>query len=71
MNCEEKNAYNASVYAEFEECKSVEKYVKLFDFKHFQNFFRFDYDSSKRRRKTLSDGVYVSVVLDVESGNIR
>ena len=48
-----------------------ERYLKILDFRHFESFFRFDKDGSNRRKKTLSNGVDVSVVLDVVTGNTR
>ena len=53
-------------------CKTTqERYLKILDFRHFESFFRFDKDGSNRRKKTLSNGVDVSVVLDVVTGNTR
>lgn len=37
----------ASVYAEFDDCPRVGKFVKLFDFRHFERFFRFDQSDRK------------------------
>ena len=39
---EETTGCKASVYAEFDDCPRVGKFVKLFDFRHFERFFRFD-----------------------------
>lgn len=52
-------------------CTTSDRYVKILDFRHFESFFRFDKDGSNRRKKTLSNGVDVSVVLDVVTGNTR
>ena len=53
-----------------------EGFVKILDFRHFERFFRFDQSDgsfSKSDRKTykkaISDGVNVSVVLDMVSRN--
>ena len=66
---EEARAQKARVYAEFDDCPRVEKYVKLFDFRHFERFFRFDQSDRKTYKKAISDGVNVSVVLDSVCGN--
>lgn len=39
---EETTGCEASVYEEFDDCPRVEKYVKLFGFRHSKRFFRFD-----------------------------
>ena len=44
-------------------------YVKLLDFRHFERFFRFDQSDRKSYKKAISDGVNVSVVLDMVCGN--
>ena len=59
----------ASVYAEFDDCPRVGKFVKLLDFRHFERFFRFDHSDRKTYKKAISDGVNVSVVLDCGFGN--
>ena len=59
----------ASVYAEFDDCPRVGKFVKLLDFRHFERFFRFDQSDQKTYKKAISDGVNVSVVLDCGFGN--
>ena len=59
----------ASVYAEFDDCTRVGKFVKLLDFRHFERFFRFDQSDRKTYKKAISDGVNVSVVLDCGFGN--
>ena len=66
---EETTGCKASVYEEFDDCPRVEKYVKLFDFRHFERFFRFDQSDRKTYKKAISDGVNVSVVLDSVCGN--
>ena len=52
-------------------CTTSGRYVRILDFRHFESFFRFDKNGSNRRKKTLSSGVDVSVVLDVVIGNTR
>ena len=52
-------------------CTTSGRYVRILDFRHFESFFRFDKNGSNRRKKTLSNGVDVSVVLDVVIGNTR
>ncbi len=50
--------------------------VKILDFRHFERFFRFDQSDRENKansrigmKKAISDGVNVSVVLDMECGN--
>ena len=52
-------------------CTTSGRYVRILDFRHFESFFRFDKNGSNRRKKALSNGVDVSVVLDVVIGNTR
>ena len=66
---EETTGCKASVYAEFDDCPQVGKFVKVFDFRHFERFFRFDQSDRKTYKKAISDGVNVSVVLDCGFGN--
>ena len=66
---EETTGCKASVYEEFDDCPEVEKYVNLFDFRHFERFFRFDQSDRKTYKKAISDGVNVSIVLDSVCGN--
>ena len=66
---EETTGCKASVYAEFDDCPRVGKFVKLFDFWYFESFFRFDQSDRKTYKKVISDGVNVSVVLDCGFGN--
>ena len=66
---EEITGCKASVYAEFDDCPRVGKFVKLLDFRHFERFFRFDQSDRKTYKKAISDGVNVSVVLDCGFGN--
>ena len=46
-----------------------ERYVRIFDFRHFERFFRFDQSDRRSYKKAISDGVNVSVVLDMVCGN--
>lgn len=63
---EETAGCKASVYEEFNDCTGVEKFVKLFDFWHFERFFRFDQNDRKTYKKAISD-VYVNkLMLDIE-----
>ena len=66
---EETTGCKASVYAEFDDCPRVGKFVKVLDFRHFERFFRFDQGDRKTYKKAISDGVNVSVVLDCGFGN--
>lgn len=43
--------------------------VKILDFRHFERFFTFSKSDRKTYKKAISDGVNVSVVLDMECGN--
>lgn len=46
-----------------------DRFVKILDFRHFERFFRFDQSDRKTYKKAISDGVNVSVVLDMVSRN--
>ena len=66
---EETTGCKASVYAEFDDCPRVGKFVKLLDFRHFERHMMFSQSDRKTYKKAISDGVNVSVVLDVGCGN--
>ena len=66
---EEITGCKASVYAEFDDCPRVGKFVKLLDFRHFERHMMFSQSDRKTYKKAISDGVNVSVVLDVGCGN--
>lgn len=55
----------------FDDCPRVGKFVELLNFRHFARFCRFDRKEQNTFKKSISDGVNVSVVLDVECGNIQ
>jgi len=42
-----------------------DRYIKLFEFRHFVKFYRFSKSDCGGNRKEVSDGVNVSVVVDV------
>lgn len=46
-----------------------ERYIRILDFRHFERFFQFSQSDRKGKKKAISDGVNVSVVLDMVSGN--
>ncbi len=46
-----------------------DRFVKILDFRHFERFFTFSKSDQKTYKKAVSDGVNVSVVLDVGCGN--
>lgn len=46
-----------------------EGFVKLLEFRHFERFFTFSKSAPKTYQKAISDGVNVSVVLDMVCGN--
>ena len=46
-----------------------EGFVKILDFRHFERFFTFSKSDRKTYKKAISDGVNVSVVLDMVCGN--
>lgn len=46
-----------------------DRFVKILDFRHFERFFTFSKSDRKTYKKAVSDGVNVSVVLDVGCGN--
>ena len=66
---EETTGCKASIYAGFDDCPRVGKFVKLLDFRHFERFFRFNQSDRKTYKKAISDGVNVSVILDCGFGN--
>ena len=66
---EETTGCKASVYAEFDDCPRVGKFVKLLDFRHFERHMMFSQSDRKTYKKAISDGVTVSVVLDEGCGN--
>lgn len=66
---EETTGCKASVCEEFDDCPRAGKFVELFSFTHFERFFRFDQSDRKTYKKAISDGVNVSVVLDMVCGN--
>ncbi len=43
--------------------------VKILDFRHFERFFTFSKSDRKTYKKAITDGVNVSVVLDMVCGN--
>lgn len=46
-----------------------ERYVKILDFRHFSRFWAFLEREEKGHKKVIMDGVNVSVVFDMVSGN--
>ena len=62
---------HVSVFGEYRVRMSTtsEGFVKLLDFKHFERFFSFSKSDRKTYKKAISDGVNVSVVLDMVSRN--
>ena len=50
-------------------CTTSGGYVEILGFRHFEKFFRFDQSDRKTYKKSISDGVNVSVVLNVVTGN--
>ena len=66
---EETSGCKASVYAEFGDCPRAENFIEVLSFRHFERFFRFDQSDRKTYKKSISDGVNVSVVLNVVTGN--
>lgn len=59
----------ASVCEEFDDCPRAEKFVELLSFRHFERFFTFSKSDRVTYKKAISDGVNVSVVLDMVCGN--
>lgn len=66
----------ASVCEEFDDCPRAGKFVELLSFRHFERLFRFDQSDRENKansrigmKKAISDGVNVSVVLDMVCGN--
>ena len=60
-----------SVYGEYRERMSTtsEGFVELLSFRHFERFFTFSKSDRKTYKKAISDGVNVSLVLDMVCGN--
>ena len=50
-------------------CTTSKRYVKILDFRHFERHFMFSQGDRKEKKKAISDGVNVSVVLDMVLGN--
>lgn len=50
-------------------CTTSDRYVKILDFRHFERHMMFSQSDRKTYKKAISDGVNVSVVLDVGCGN--
>ena len=46
-----------------------DRFVKILDFRHFERLFTFSKSDRKTYKKAISDGVNVSVVLDMVCGN--
>ena len=66
---EETTGCKASVYAEFDECTRSENFIEILRFRHFARYMMFSQSDRKTYKKAISDGVNVSVVLDVGCGN--
>ena len=62
---EETTGYKASVYAEFDDCPRTEKFVKLLEFWHFERHILFSQNDRKEKKKAISNGVNVQVVVRV------
>lgn len=62
---EETTGYKASVYAEFDDCPRTEKFVKLLEFRHFERHILFSQSDRKDKKKAISNGVNVQVVVRV------
>lgn len=62
---EEARAQKARVYAEFDDCPRTEKFVKLLEFRHFERHILFSQSDRKEKKKAISNGVNVQVVVRV------
>ena len=62
---EEARAEKARVYAEFDDCPRTEKFLKLFEFRHFERHILFSQSDRKEKKKAISNGVNVQVVVRV------
>ena len=51
-------------------CTISDQFVRILDFRHFERHFAFSQSDRETYKKAVLDGVNVSVVLDVVSGNI-
>jgi site-specific DNA recombinase len=50
-------------------CTTSDEFVRILDFRHFERHMMFSQSDRKTYKKAVSDGVNVSVVLDVVSRN--
>ena len=62
---EETTGCKASVYEEFDDCPRVGRFVKLLDFRHFERHILFSQSDRKEKKKAISNGVNVQVVVKV------
>ena len=62
---EETTGCKASVYEEFDDCPRTEKFVKLLEFRHFERHIVFSQSERKEKKKAISNGVNVQVVVRV------
>ncbi len=62
---EETTGCKASVYAEFDDCPTTENLVEILRFTHFARVFKFSGQSNFGRKKEISHGVKVSVVMEL------
>ena len=61
----EARAEKARVYAEFDDCPRTEKFLKLLEFRHFERHILFSQSDRKEKKKAISNGVNVQVVVRV------
>ena len=50
-------------------CTTEGRYVKILSFRHFRRVSNFQRDGEISRKKSISDGINVSVVMDIVCGN--
>ena len=51
-------------------CQKVEKYIEILSFELFFRYFVFNVDVDGSREKTIKDYIKVSVVVNLECGNM-
>ena len=66
---EETTSCKASVYTEFDDCTRTVNFVEILRFRHFRRVSNFKRDGEISRKKSISDGINVSVVMDIVCGN--
>ncbi len=64
-NLEETNGCKVSVYEDSTTARELEEFVKLLEFRHFERFIQFSQSDRKDKKKAITSGVNVAVVVRV------